>query len=94
MIRISESRGDNGLVIQIAGRLEEQHLAELEQMCGDQGDCPVVDLSELQSAETAGIRWLSAASSNGVEIINATPYIALLIDRARQAARASTEADR
>jgi hypothetical protein len=50
-------------------------------------------VSELQSADSESILWLRASSDDGVEVTGATPYIALLIDRARRRERASSEGD-
>ena len=41
-------------------------------------------IAPLEAADTEGIRWLAEASADGAEIAGATPYIALLIDRASQ----------
>ena len=95
MIRITSSEEGSNKVVRIAGRIEEQHLAELQRLCSASGRTVAIDLSDLQSADSAGIQWLHYASRQGTAIVGASPYITLLIDRAAQRFGTSSEvADR
>ena len=87
MIRITCR--DEGLTktVRIAGRLEESHLSGLEKTCKTSGETLTLDLSELQSADSACIRWLQARAEQGAVIIGASPYVRLLLDRAARPSR-------
>jgi anti-anti-sigma regulatory factor len=68
--------------VRIAGHLDEQHLSELRAACDASGGPLTLDLSELQSVDSAGIQWLQSCKGRGAAIVGASPYIQLLFERA------------
>jgi anti-anti-sigma regulatory factor len=84
MIRITSNQQGCKTVVHLAGRLEEHHLAELQQHCTVSEDKLVIDLSEVRSADSESIRWMHAVAERGSVITGPSPYIALLLKRAEQ----------
>lgn len=68
--------------VRISGRLEEQHLSKLQTACNTDAETLTLDLSELQSADSTGVGWLHTRAVEGAAIVGASPYIALLLERA------------
>ena len=94
MILIFESSGVAGGVIHIAGSLKERHLAELQRVARDGAKDFALDLSDLQNADHECARWLKMLADDGVKIIGATSYIALVIDRAEPEPQVQPEGTR
>ena len=72
---------DSGVrVMRLEGWLEGEDIAELERVINE-GSGPLrLDLSELRSADTAGLVVLRALRTAGALIIGASPYIRLLLE--------------
>ncbi len=67
-------------VLRIEGWLEGEAVAELERVING-GSGPLrLDLTELRSADTAGLDALRALSAAGASIVGASPYIRLLLE--------------
>ncbi len=81
MIRFLSADNGSKTIISIAGKLEEESLAELEALCADARPTVVFDLSDLQGADEASVRWLRARVEKGDRVTGATPYIGLRLDR-------------
>ena len=84
MIRVTSNQQSSNTVVRIAGRLEEHHLAELQQHCAVNEEKLVIDLSEIRSADSESIRWMHTVAERGAVITGPSPYIALLLKRAEQ----------
>jgi hypothetical protein len=66
-------------VVRLEGWLEGEGVAELERVInGDSGSLRL-DLSELRSADAAGLAALRALRASGASIVGASPYIKLLL---------------
>jgi ABC-type transporter Mla MlaB component len=74
------SESDAGVrVIRLEGWLEGEAVAELERVAKD-GSGPVrLDLSELRSADTAGLAALRTLRAAGATLVGTSPYIRLLL---------------
>jgi len=74
-LRIERRRSEDGLVVQLIGELDTEHLDEVQAQVND-ATCPVViDIGELTLISVDGIRFLNACQNNGTSIINAPGYI-------------------
>ena len=69
----------NRRVIRVAGRLGVAHVAELLTACVG-GQTLELDLSDLVSADLAGIEALQRVRSNGATLVGTPGYIRLKID--------------
>jgi len=75
-----EHKGDQWL-IRLAGRLSVDHVPDLLRVCGEHGSDPVkVELSDLFSADAAGIDALRRVRSSGVLLTGTPTYIQLKLD--------------
>ena len=81
MIRITLRHEDSRSIVSVAGRLDEEHLAVLREQCSATQTKWVFDLSELKSVDKAAICWLGERLARGDEILGASPYIKLLLER-------------
>lgn len=67
--------------LRLEGWLEGEAVAELEKVVGE-GSGPLrLDLSELRSADRAGITALRAIRAAGASLVGASPYIRLLLGK-------------
>jgi anti-anti-sigma regulatory factor len=78
-----EWRNGRGLV-RLAGRLDAAHVTELVQLCREQGQPPTLDLSDLLSADEAGLEMLETLRAGGVLLVGASPYLKLQLDIVRE----------
>jgi anti-anti-sigma regulatory factor len=68
-------------VVRLEGWLEGEVVAELESVVRG-GSGPLrLDLSELRSADKAGLDALRALRAAGASLVGASPYIRLLLER-------------
>jgi len=71
---------DSGIsMLRIEGWLEGETVAELERVVNGSSGPLWLDLSELRSADTAGLAALRAMRAAGASIVGASPYIKLLL---------------
>ena len=74
-LRIERRRSEDGLVVQLIGEFDTEHLDEVQAQVNS-ASCPVViDIGELTLISVDGIRFLNACQNNGTPIINASGYI-------------------
>ncbi len=78
-------------MLQVAGELVEEGVAELEEVVSSYAGEIVVDLSELRFADPSAIRTLLAIANNGVELRRASPYLRLLLTRERERSNKQSE---
>ena len=69
----------NRRVIRVAGRLSVAHVAELLTACAG-GEVLELELSDLVSADLAGIEALQRVRSKGATLVGTPGYIRLKID--------------
>ena len=81
MIRFASTETGATTTISIAGRLEANRLAELEEHCAEAQRTVVFDLTELRFADRRSIRWLSTRVQQGEQVLGASPYIKLRLER-------------
>jgi ABC-type transporter Mla MlaB component len=79
-IRITSTSEAERTVLRIAGRLMSEDCAELAGPYGA-AECPhIIDLSDLQSADSEGVRLLLGFVRRGAKIRGASPYVELLLE--------------
>ena len=66
-------------VVRLEGWLEGEAVAELERVVSGGSGLLRLDLSELRSADTAGLDALRALRAAGASLVGASPYIRLLL---------------
>lgn len=78
-IHVSQTKCDHGSVLKVDGHLKADDVSELIRAYRMAHGNNVLDLSELQSADSAGLKTLRELVSLGAEIRHASPYIELLL---------------
>ena len=79
-VRITTTTDVDPTVIKIVGRLEAADVPELDKEIDSVDGRLVLDLSELKSAEPAGIERLRELAAGGAEFRGASPYVQMLLD--------------
>ncbi len=82
-IRITRTSDACGTVLQVDGQLCSENVAELTKEHRSVEGTLVLELSNLQSVDRAGVDVLLELVSLGAEIRGASPYIELLLKRSR-----------
>jgi anti-anti-sigma regulatory factor len=82
-MRLTVSVSDTGTVVQADGRLSRLGVAELEGVVRTTNGPVTLDLTNLLSADDAGVAVLRSFSDKGVRIIGASPYMTLLLKSER-----------
>jgi len=79
-VRITTADAGERAVLKVAGRLQLGDVSELDKEIQTVDGPFVLDLSELLSADKAGIEKLCELLSGGAELQGASPYVRLLLD--------------
>ena len=82
-IRITRTSDACGTVLQVDGELCSENVAELTKEHRSVEGLAILDLSNLSSADPAGVEVLLELVSLGTQIRGASPYIELLLKGSR-----------
>jgi len=80
-VRITKTSNHHGTILRVDGHLRSEDVGELVREYRSLAGPAVLELSDLQSADSVGVRTLSELVSLGVEIHGASPYISLLLEK-------------
>ena len=69
--------------LRLIGRIEAEHLAEVQELVRAYQSPLVFDLGEVTLVDIAFVRFLIACESDGIELRHCPPYISEWIDRER-----------
>jgi anti-anti-sigma regulatory factor len=86
MFRIQ--RSENGeVVFAISGRLDTEHIAELETLIGaeEKGRRIILDLKDVTLTGQDGIDFLIRCQASGIALVNCDPYVQEWITRQQSA---------
>ena len=83
-IRITSNHRGGKTVIAVFGALKARHVGALERECGGAARPLVLDLEGLRSADSAGAEVLRRLGDRGAEVINASPYVRILLQDAER----------
>ena len=79
--RIDTTEVEATTVISVQGQLLGDAVAEFGKVLETVDGSLTIDLALLQTADAEGVRALTAAALGGARLLNASPYIELLIER-------------
>ena len=77
MVRITKTVKDSIVTIKVDGRLASGGTEALVEACEGHRGAMVVDLSDLQFADDAGVGVLRKLKAQGARIVGARPYVSL-----------------
>jgi anti-anti-sigma regulatory factor len=78
-VRITTTAATGETILRVDGRLMSEDVDELAKAHAAAEQPVVLDLSNLQSADPAGVRALMELASQGSELRDASPYVELLL---------------
>jgi anti-anti-sigma regulatory factor len=61
--------------IRLIGRMQAEHLAELEKQIRDSGSKIALDLEDVNLVDVQVVRFLGACEAQGIALLNCAPYI-------------------
>jgi anti-anti-sigma regulatory factor len=71
-----EKRGDgDSTTIRLIGRMQSEHLEELEKQIRESGPALILDLDEVTLVDVEIVRFLGACEARGATLLNCSPYI-------------------
>jgi len=73
--KIEKYRDGDSTTIRLIGRMRAEHLSELEKQIRERESKIVLDLEELNLVDVEAIRFLGICETQGVTLINCSPYI-------------------
>ncbi len=73
--KIEKYRHGDSTTIRLIGRMRAEHLSELEKQIRERESKIVLDLEELNLVDVEAIRFLGICETQGVTLINCSPYI-------------------
>ena len=85
MLRIQRFADDGFVVFSLSGRIEEEHVVELQRLftleAQNRNQSIVLDLTEVQLVAREAVRFLSGCRRDGIQLRNCPAYIRDWIDR-------------
>jgi anti-anti-sigma regulatory factor len=78
-MRLTVSVHDEGAVIHADGRLSRLGVAELERVLRTTSGPVTLDLTNLMSADDAGVAALRSCAGRGIRLVGVSPYMSLLL---------------
>ena len=84
MLKIHRS-ANGDVVFTLIGRLDKEHIAELESLIGAEGKDPhiILDLRDMTLTGQDGITFLAQCEATGISLVNCDPYVREWITRQR-----------
>ena len=74
-LRIEKRSDDDGRVLRLSGRIQSEHLEELEAQIRTERPGIVLDLEDVTLVDLDTVRFLSLCESEGVRLLHCSPYI-------------------
>jgi hypothetical protein len=79
-LRLTVTRGETSTVVRVDGRLSVQGVPEFKRLVQTIDGPKVLDLTNLVSADDAGVTLLRTFAGQGAQLIGTTPYMKLLLE--------------
>ena len=73
--KIEKYRGGDSTTIRLIGRMRAEHLSELEKQIRESESKIMLDLEELNLVDVEAVRFLGMCETQGVTLLNCSPYI-------------------
>ena len=74
-LKIEKYSGEYSTTIRLIGRMQAEHLPELEKQIRESESKIVLDLEELNLVDVEAVRFLGSCEVVGVTLANCSPYI-------------------
>ena len=83
-LKIEKTLVDHGTTIKLIGRIRAEHLSELKAQVSASKPKIVLDLGEVSIVDVDAVRFLGNCESEGIQLLNCSPYIREWIVRERE----------
>jgi anti-anti-sigma regulatory factor len=87
MLKIEINRSGTATTIRLIGRIQAEHVNELERLVSHGGSNVSLDLEEVSLVDAEVVRFLASCATGGVAVLHCAPYIAEWIARQQEANR-------
>jgi hypothetical protein len=74
-LKIEKYADEYSTTIRLIGRVQAEHLAELETQIKESGSKIALDLEEVNLVDVEVVRFLGTCEAAGVTLVNCCPYI-------------------
>ena len=74
-LKIEKYSEGTSTTIRLIGRMQGEHLTELEKQIRESGSKIAIDLEEVDLVDVQVVRFLGACEAQGITLINCLPYI-------------------
>ena len=74
-LKIEKYADEYSTTIRLIGRMQAEHLTELETLIKESRSKIVLDLEELNLVDVEAVRFLGSCEVAGVTLVNCSPYI-------------------
>ncbi len=83
MLKIQRSEASGQVIFTLSGRIEKQHVSELEELlqAEKEGTEVALDLEEVRLVDREAVKFLATSEARGIRLENSPPYIRKWIDR-------------
>ena len=83
MLKIGRSTDQDLAIIALSGRIEQQHVSELQRIVDIEKECPEIafDLAEVRLVDREAVRFLAASEARGIKLKNCPSYIRQWIEK-------------
>jgi hypothetical protein len=73
--KIEKHRDGHSTTIRLIGRMRAEHLCELDKQIKESESKIVLDLEELNLVDVEAVRFLGTCETQGITLLNCSPYI-------------------
>jgi anti-anti-sigma regulatory factor len=82
-LKIEKYADGNSTTIRLIGRMQAEHLEELQKQISESGPAMTLDLEEVTLVDVEIVRFLGTCEARGTSLLNCSPYIRDWIDKER-----------
>lgn len=77
MLKIRRSEYNGITIFALSGRIEEQHVSELQELLTGEGEAAelALDLEEVKLVDREAVRFLAACEARGIRLRNCPSYV-------------------
>jgi anti-anti-sigma regulatory factor len=83
-LRIERCTGRGGTVLRLIGRMQAEHVSEVERQIEENGTEVTLDLEEVTLVDVQVVRFLGTCEIRGIRVRNCSPYITDWIAKERR----------
>ena len=74
-LRIEKYSDRGSTTIRLVGRMQAEHLSEVERQIDASGPNVKLDLEEVTLVDVEVVRFLGTCETSGIDVLNCSPYI-------------------